>query len=423
MSQITITLLVLLCAAAFFVTEKLPVGVTSISAAVALCLLGVIDAKTAFSGLVDTNVILFAGMFVVAGAMFETGLADEIGAKVVRMFGKSERKLLIAVMVVGAALSTFLSNISVVASLMPVVISIADSAGYSRSKFLLPLAIAAALGGMNSLVGTPPNLLVHSYMQKAGLPGFGFFEFAWYGIPVTIVGIIYMATIGIKLIPDRGNSADFAHRAFSKTAMDSVARRKQYLSGGIFVLTVLGMFFASTIKVPLHVTAVVGALSLVFTGVMTDKQAYRSIDWNTILLTGGMMPVAAALAKTGAGKLISDITLSAFGTNPNPLLLTGAIFIVAAILTQFMSNVALTALLGPICIGVAQQMGVDPKSLVLAAGFASSVAFATPVGTPATAIVFGPGNYKFIDFVKVGTPLLVLAFILEMIISPLIWPF
>ena len=144
MSQITITLLVLLCAAAFFVTEKLPVGVTSISAAVALCLLGVIDAKTAFSGLVDTNVILFAGMFVVAGAMFETGLADEIGAKVVRMFGKSERKLLIAVMVVGAALSTFLSNISVVASLMPVVISIADSAGYSRSKFLLPLAIAAA---------------------------------------------------------------------------------------------------------------------------------------------------------------------------------------------------------------------------------------------------------------------------------------
>ena len=135
------------------------------------------------------------------------------------------------------------------------------------------------------------------------------------------------------------------------------------------------------------------------------------------------MPVAAALAKTGAGKLISDITLSAFGTNPNPLLLTGAIFIVAAILTQFMSNVALTALLGPICIGMAQQMGVNPKSLVLAAGFASSVAFATPVGTPATAIVFGPGNYKFIDFVKVGTPLLVLAFILEMIISPLIWPF
>ena len=83
MSDITITLLVLLCAAAFFVTEKLPVGVTSISAAVVLCLLGVIDAKTAFSGLVDTNVILFAGMFVVAGAMFETGLADEIGAKII----------------------------------------------------------------------------------------------------------------------------------------------------------------------------------------------------------------------------------------------------------------------------------------------------------------------------------------------------
>ena len=422
MSQITITLLVLFFAAILFATEKLPVGVTSISASVMLCLLGVIDAKTAFSGLVDNNVILFAGMFVVAGAMFETGLADVIGAKVVRMFGKSERTLLTAVMVVSALLSTFLSNISVVASLMPVVISIADSAGYSRSKFLLPLAIAAALGGMNSLVGTPPNLLVHGYMQKAGLPGFGFFEFAWYGVPLTILGIVYMVTIGVKLIPDRGNNADFAHRAFAQNE-DPAAKRKQYLSGIVFVITVLGMFFASTIKVPLHVTAVVGALALVFTGVMTDKQAYRSIDWNTIFLTGGMMPVAAALAKTGAGKLISEITLSAFGANPDPMLLMGAIFVVSAVLTQFMSNVALTALLGPICIVMAQQMGVNPKTFILAAGFASSVAFATPVGTPATAIVFGPGNYKFIDFVKVGTPLLVLGFILELIISPLVWPF
>lgn len=422
MSQIAITLLILLAAAILFVTERLPVGVTSLSVAVALCLTKVLDPKAAFSGLVDTNVILFAGMFVVAGSLFETGLADIVGAKVVRMFGRSERKLLTAVMTVSALLSTFLSNISVVASLMPVVISIADSAGYSRAKFLLPLAIAAALGGMNSLVGTPPNLIMHSYLEKAGLPGFGFFEFSWYGVPVTILGIVYMVTIGVKLIPERGINADFAPKAIV-IATDPAVRRKQYLSGIIFVLTVLGMFFASSIKVPLHVTAVVGALALVFTGVMTDKQAYRSIDWNTIFLTGGMMPMAAALGKTGAGKLISDMALTAFGADPSPLVITAVVFIVAAVLTQFMSNVALAALLGPICIGVAQQLGVNPKAILLAAGFAASVAFATPVGTPATAIVFGPGNYKFIDFVKVGTPLVVLSLILTLIIMPIVWPF
>lgn len=422
MSSVTIVILVLIGAAILFATELFPVGVTSFAAAMMLFFLGVIDANTAFSGLVNSSVLLFAGMFIIAGSMFETGLADKIGTSVVKMFGGSERQLLAAVMVVSAGLSTFLSNTAVVASLMPVTVSIADSAGYSRAKFLLPMAVAAALGGMNSLVGTPPNTIMHGFMGKAGLSGFGFFEFAWFGIPMTIIGIIYTVTIGVKLLPDRGINADFAPRIV-ELELDAKGRRRQYLSGIIFVLTVLAMFFETKIKVPIHASAAAGALVLVFTRVITDKQAYRSIDWNTIFLTGGMMPVAAALNKTGAGKLISESILRAFGADPNPLLIVAVLFAVAAILTQFMSNVALAALFGPICIGIGQQLGLDPKAIVLAAGFAASVAFATPVGTPATAIVFGPGNYKFMDFVRYGTPLLIIGWVLAIIILPIAWPF
>ncbi len=425
LSGLTITIIILAVAAVFFVTEVTPVGVTSFTVSVALYLTGILDVRTAFSGLIDQSVLLFAGMFVVAGSLFETGLADEIGQRIVRAFGKSESKLLAAVMVVAALLSIFLSNTAVTASLMPVVISIADSAGYSRAKFLLPLAISTALGGTVSLVGTPPNVIADGFLRKAGYE-MGFMEFSWYGVPLTIAGILFLLTIGRRFLPDRPLSpeeiAESAKR-LENLKNSSSNKRKQVFASIVFVLTVLGMFFSSQIKVPIQVVAVVGALALVFTRTMTDKQAYKSIDWNTIFLTGGMMPMAVALEKTGAGKLISTTVLTAFGDSPEPLIVTAALFIISGVLTQFMSNVALAALLCPIAINIALQMGVNPKSFVLAASFAANSAFATPVGTPATAIVFGPGKYKFMDYVKIGTPILVISFILCVIIMPLAWPF
>lgn len=425
MSPIVTTLIILFCAAILFVSEFVPVGVTSFSVSVALFLTGVLNVQSAFSGLMDPSVILFGGMFVVAGSLFETGLADKVGQKIVLKFGSSERKLLIAVMSSATILSVFLSNTAVVASLMPVVISLADSAGYARSKFLIPLAISAAMGGAISLVGTPPNLIMHSYLEKAGLPGFGFFEFAYYGVPAAVATIIFMATVGMKILPNY---------QLTPEELEEVAKRneklktnndigKQRIAAVIFVLTALGMFLSPQIKIPVHVVAVVGALALVYTKVITDKQAYKSVDWNTMFLTGCMMPMAIALDKTGAGKLIATTVLSWCGTDPSPILLVAVFFLLAAVLTQFMSNIALAALLGPIALGVSLELGVDPKAMMLAVGFASNSAFTTPVGTPATAIVFGPGRYKFMDFVKIGTPILIIAFILAVIILPIAWPF
>ena len=168
------TLIILAVAAVLFITEIIPLAVTAMAVPVVLNLTGVVGAKEAFAGLYDTNVVLFAGMFVVGAALFETGVAKKIGDTVVRIAGTSEIKLAFGVMLIAAVLSSVLSNTGTTAVLLPVAIGIASSAGWSRGKVLMPLALAAGLGGTITLVGTPPNLLVNGVLGTAGLREFGF---------------------------------------------------------------------------------------------------------------------------------------------------------------------------------------------------------------------------------------------------------
>lgn len=156
MSAATITLLFLLFAVVMFVFEKIPLGVTSMIVCIGLVVTGVLDIKTAFAGFIDSNVILFVAMFIVGGALFETGMANKIGG-IVTHFAKSERSLIVAIMVIVGLMSGFLSNTGTAAVLIPVVIGIAAKSGYARSKLLMPLVFAAAMGGNLSLIGAPAS--------------------------------------------------------------------------------------------------------------------------------------------------------------------------------------------------------------------------------------------------------------------------
>ena len=208
MSSTTITLLFLLFAVIMFVLEKVPLGVTSMIVCCGLVVTGVLDVKTAFAGFIDSNVILFVAMFIVGGALFETGMANKIGGIVTR-FASSERTLIVAIMVIVGVMSGVLSNTGTAAVLIPVVIGIAAKSGYSRSRLLMPLVFAAAMGGNLSLIGAPGNLIAQSELQNNGL-SFGFFEYAIVGIPILICGILFYATIGHRLLPDREPTDDGA---------------------------------------------------------------------------------------------------------------------------------------------------------------------------------------------------------------------
>lgn len=419
MSQITITLLFLLFAIVMFMWEKIPLGLTSMIVCVGLVVTGVLEWQTAFAGFIDSNVILFVAMFIVGGALFETGMANKIGG-IVTHFAKTERQLIVAIMVIVGVMSGFLSNTGTAAILIPVVIGIAAKSGYSRSRLLMPLVFAAAMGGNLTLIGAPGNMIAQSGMEGIGLK-FGFFDYAKVGVPILIVGIIYFAFIGYKFLPNKegsdegifDESKDFSH----------VPKWKQYLSLVILLLTLVGMIFEEQLGIKLCVIGCIGALALMVTGVISEKDALASIDLKTIFLFGGTLSLAAALEQTGAGELIAEKVIGMLGDNPSPYVLTFVIFMLCCVMTNFMSNTATTALMVPIGISIAQGMGADPSAVLMACVIGGSCAYATPIGMPANTMVVTAGGYTFKDYTKAGVPMILVATVVSMILLPIFYPF
>ena len=413
-------LILLAVVALLFVTELIPLAVTAVGASIACGLLGLIPAKQVFSGLSNSTVVLFAGMFVVGASMFYTGLAQEIGNSVVKMCGTGENSLMFGLMIVGTVMSAVLSNTGTAACMLPVALGICSAAKIPASRQLMPLAFACGWGGIITMVGTPPNIIAVGAMGAAGIEPFGFFEFAWIGVPISIAGMLYMMFIGKYLLPNKQLDAD--QEIEQEVEAGDTSKSKQMVSGAILLGVILVM--AVGIKgVSLEMAAIIGALLCVLTGCLTEKQAYASIDWVTIFLFAGMMPVSSAMDKTGAGKLIAEWTVGLMGGSPSPLVVTGVLFILSCGLTQFMSNTASAALLCPIGIAISKQLGADPKAVLMAIAVAASCAFATPVGTPPNTLVLGPGGYKFMDYMKAGCGLVLVCFIVSLVVIPIVWPF
>lgn len=419
MDPAVLTLIVLGIAAFFFVTELIPLAVTAMGASIALGLLGVLTPKQVFSGLSNSTVVLFAGMFVIGAAMFQTGLAQRIGITVVHAAGTGEKRLMAAIMIVTIILSSVSSNTATVACLLPVVVQICAVARLAVSPQLMALAVAANVGGTITMIGTPPNILMSATLSASGLQPFGFFEFAWIGIPLSIAGVIYMLTIGRRLCPHEHIDSNLSDLT-SDLPKDT---RKMAICATILVLVVIAMALSKTINVPMQTAAVIGALACVITGCLSEKQAYGGIDWTTIFLFAGMLPLAEAMDKTGAGAMIANSVVSIIGSNASPLIIVMAMFLLSCGLTQFMSNTAAAALLAPIGISIAQSIGVSPFPVLMAIGIAASCAFTTPVATPPNTLVLAPGKFHFMDYVKVGLPLVVVSMIVCTVIIPLVWPF
>lgn len=420
MEPITITLCLLVFAIIMFVWEKVPLAVTSMVVCVALVLTGVLDLKQAFAGFIDSNVILFVAMFIVGGALFETGMANKVGG-VITHFAKTEKQLIFIIMVVVGVMSGFLSNTGTAAVLIPVVIGVAAKSGFTRSRLLMPLVFAATLGGNLSLIGAPGNLIAQSALQNIG-SGFGFFEYAKVGLPMLVCGILYFLTIGYKFLPNNSNSSEVGSIGEQRD-YSHVPRWKQILSLVVLIATILGMIFEKQTGISLTVAGCIGALVLVITGVLTEKQAYKAIDSQTIFIFGGTLALAKALEMTGAGKLVADQVIGLLGNNSSPFMLLVVVFALSVVMTNFMSNTATVALLVPVSLSIAAGMGADPRAVLMATVIGSSCAYATPIGMPANMMVLSAGGYKFVDYAKSGIPLIIVSTIVSLILLPILFPF
>ncbi|MBO6259045.1 MAG: SLC13/DASS family transporter [Succinivibrio sp.] len=418
MDDAVITLIVLGVVSFLFITELIPIAITALSATVVLALCGVLTTKEAFSGFSNSTVILFAGMFVVGAAMLDSGLAQAIGNYVVRKVGTNEVPLMIALMIVTIFMSAFASNTGTVACLLPMVIGICVSAKIPCSALLMGLAVAANTGCNLTMVGTPPNMLANAALENAGFPMFGFFEFTIIGGPIALCCLVFMVTVGRKMLPR--HKAELGAVSSYDGPVGSSRQRWEALL--ILAFVIAGLIIGIPGVSP-SMVAVIGALVCVLSGCITEKQAYQGIDWVTIFLFAGMLPIATALEKTGAGQMVAETVVGFMGENPSGTTIMAVLFLLSCGLTQFMPNTATAALLIPIGLSISQQINASPLAVTMGITIAASCSFATPVATPPNTLIMTPGGFHFVDYIKVGLPMCLISFVLCVLIVPVAWPF
>ncbi len=440
-TEIFLVLGIIVLAAVLFLTEAVPMVATAMIVPSLLVLLRIVPFGEAFSGFADKWVLLFLFMFIIGDSLFQTGVADRIGAKLTGFASGGETGLVIHIMLVSAVMSAFLSNTGTAACLLPIIMAISRKSGVSPGKLLIPMAFATSLGGTLTLIGTPPNGIVQSTYESMSGRTFGFFEFSKVGIFVFLGGMLFLSIFGRKLLSGRGRAGE-GHEA-GPPAVEGGGEKakadtaKAPIAVGVFLLVVLFMamdpvwqrlfppltdYFGS---IPLTTYAVLGVVVLIATGVMTAEKAFRAVNWTTIFLFAGMLSLKPALIDTGAADYIADAMIGATESlhlNPNYAVLA-ALVLVSVIVTNFMSNTATAALLAPVAMESGLLLGCDPAPLLMGVALACSACFLTPVATPPNTLVLGPGRYSFRDYIMAGWLLQLIVVVLLVLLIPVFFPF
>ncbi|MFB2021091.1 SLC13 family permease [Pseudoflavonifractor sp. P01025] len=417
MSQMTIALIILVATVVLFIWEPWPIIVTAIGASIVFAYTGIITVNDIFTGYNSTTIVLLAGMMVIGSSLFHAGITDLIGEKMVKITGKSERNIILATLVVSCALSSVCSNIGVMTAMAPLVTAMCIAAGIGPSKALLSLLFGAQFGGFVTLVGVGSNATANSVMEELGITPFGFFSITPFGVGVCILGTLYFTLIGRKLIPDTKYIPEFA-----KTEKKPLDRKKAAISV-VTLLCVLVVIAVSPDNVPMHIAATVGALVIVGTKCMSVQEAIRAIDWNCMLLVGSLTAISTGVTNSGLGDAVAQQILNILDDNPSPFMITTIIFFAAALLTQVMSNIPTIMLFLPIGISIAQTIGVSPYPVAMTITLAGAASYATPFAAPQNMMTVGWTQYKFVDFMKIGLPMLLVTYVVVVALQPIFLPY
>lgn len=420
MEPSTLTIIILILAVISFLLEKIPVNMTVMLTMCALVLTGLVTPQEAVSGFASTTILMLIGVVIVGSALFETGVCDKVAAVVTR-YAKTERQMIMAILILASIMSAGLSNSGTVAVFIPIIMGITASTDFSRSKLMMAAFLGSMAGGRLTLVGDAAvNVLIGDQIKALGQP-FGFFEISKIGVPLTIIMLIYMYFIGYKFLPDRREFSD-EDQIFSEGAKKDVPRWKQIASVAVLLAVFVGMIFEEQTGIPSYMVAIMGAVADVLLGIFTEKQAYNLVSIKTVILLGGMTPLATALKNTGAAQIMADMLIRLIGGSTNVYYITIVIFILTCVMTQFMSNVVTITLLMPIIIAIAETIGVVPSALLMVLCIASTMSILTPIACPPGNLIYAYGGYRFSDYMKSNIGLTLVFLIACIVMIPLIWP-
>ena len=420
----TMALIILVVTMVLFVWGKFPLPVVAVGSALAMGIFGVIPFSSAFSGFSNDINLMVIGSMVVGEALFETGVAQKLGSTIIKMVGTNERLFVVTCVVLSAVLSAFLSNTAVVAMMLPIVAAVASSSNGNITKrnSYMAIGFAANVGGGMTLVGSSPNVVLQGLLADSGLETMSFFDLTLGSLPRLIFIVIFYATFGYKLqkkvfdfedVPDGGSAAGEEEAASEQ----QFSKPKMIISIVILVLTISG--FVSGIWT-VGAVAMTAALACVVTGCISIKQVFARMDWTTVWVMAGSLGLAAGVSQSGAGELIANTIIDLMGGSVSMLTLLMIFTLLSVVLANIMSSTATSAMLGPIAFAMCQALGYSAKPVAMVIIWALNLAFLTPIATPPVTMTL-QGGYRFLDYTKVGFPLMVGCLLLTIVTYPLLF--
>lgn len=379
---------------------------------------GVLTIEEAFAGFDTASIITVALLFLVIAGLRHTGALEWM---VSHLMGQPRNYIfaIIRLMLPVGILSSFMSNTGTTALFQDVIKKWAEKLGMAPSKLLIPLAYSASLGGLLTLIGTPPNLIIAGmYGKEYGVSMNTFAPF-----PVAICCLLASIVIVIllrKLLPNRvpAEAEGDVKEAMKVEAGKKVAfTGKTYLSIGIMI-SVLLLSACNVMSLP--TCCILAGIVMVLTKCCTSEQAAKEVDWNILMVFVGSVCMGNAIHKTGIDEMILQWIFDCCGTNPIMVLVM--ICATAAVTTEFISDTACAAMFCPIVIHASENLGVNPMPFMIALMMAVSNNYATPIATPPNTLVYATGGYKFSDFARVGLVLKLVNLIIAVTVSTLFFP-
>lgn len=419
-----LSIVIILIAMVLFALEKMPIALTALIASLAMGITGVMPLEKVYAGFSSTLFIMLFGMLIIGDCLFETGLVKLIGIRLSKSkIINNELLLLISLMVVSGFASAFLSNTAVMATMIPLIGAVAvTSNGRVQSRnILMGLGVATSIGGAATLVGSTAQLMTQSILQSTdGAREMAFFDLSYVVIPLFIVTILYYIFYGYKLqkrVFDFPNVEPDGHEPI-KLDDDIKITPQMIVAGGVMIFCIIGFIIGLW---NIGIIALLGATVCLISGCKPFKKAIADLDWNTLILMAAAQGFAAGLDISGGGKLLAEWALMLGGGDvASPMLLLIIGVVVAVFLTNLMSNTAVAAMLIPIYINIAFQLGYDPMVFALAITIGASASVATPIGGTAMSMTL-VGGYRFNDYIKIGLPLTIILTVVTIILSPLVY--
>jgi di/tricarboxylate transporter len=425
-------LVVLVTVVGVLIHGKIRSEVAALTAAAALMLLGVIRPVEVQGAFASPAIIALACLFIIAYAIELSGLLGLLIRQATKMCARLGSAGLWLVLVMCGAASAFLNNTPIVVLAAPVVKDVATSLRLSPKRFLIPLSYITIMGGACTLIGTSTNLLVNDMARNAGQPVFGVFEITPVGLIIAAAGGLYLFLVGGRLLSQSDNGAPLPVRELHEQTGDGMLgdtdlfavnkpfnTKKAMISLSVFLAVILAAAVGIT---SIAAAAFAGAVLLILLKVISPEEAYAGLRPEVLLLIAGMVVVGLAievtgLAAAGTGLLIDFIR--PFG----PLVALAILYGVTLFATEFLSNAAVAVLVTPVAVALAESLGVAPRPFLIAVMMAASAAFATPFGYQTNVLVFRMGEYRYMDFVRVGVPLNLVTWVAGVIAIPIFFPF